>query len=110
MHYVGTRHPLAESNPLRSVPFMRTRVEVFGPTSLEAAQIKLKQLRSYLPSLNEGLAYAYTTGGRANRMPKVTRRRWQAQAMRSINQMRARMRKLLKDIAAAEAALRSLVH
>ncbi len=110
MHYVGTRHPLAETNPLRSVPFMRTRAEVVGPTPLEEAQIKLAQIRTSLPSLTDGLAYAYTTLGRANRMPKVTRRRWQAQAMRSINQARARVRKLLKDIAAAEAALLSLVH
>ncbi len=32
MRYVGTRHPLATSTPLRSMPFMRTRAEVFGPT------------------------------------------------------------------------------
>ncbi len=51
MHYVGTRHPLAASNPLRSMPFMRTRAQVFGPTPLEAAQIKLAQLQSYLPGL-----------------------------------------------------------
>ncbi len=110
MRYVGTRYPLAEHNPLRSVPFMRSRAEVFGPTPLEAAQIKLAQLRSYLPSLVEGLAYACQSQGRANRMPQVTRRRWQAQAIRSINQGRAGVRRLLKAIAAAEADLRALAH
>jgi hypothetical protein len=111
MHYVGTRHPLAASNPLRSMPFMRTRAEVFGPTPLEAAQIKLAQLRSYLPGLIEGVAYSCkTTLAAANRMPKVTRRRWQANAMRHINAARARVRACLKSIAAAEADLRALAH
>jgi hypothetical protein len=110
MRYVDRRHPLAEHNPLRSVPFFRTRAEVFGPTPLEAAQIKLTQLRSHLPSLNEGLAYLYTTLGLANRMPKVSRRRWQANAMRNINRARAGLRKLLTDIKAAEAELFALAH
>ena len=72
--------------------------------------MKLTQLQSYLPSLMEGLAYAHTTLGQANRMPKISRRRWQADAMRNINKARARLRSLLKDIAAAEVALRALVH
>jgi hypothetical protein len=111
MRYVGTRHPLASSNPLRSMPFMRTRAEVFGPTPLEAAQIKLAQLQSYLPGLIEGVAYSCkTTLAAANRMPKVTRRRWQANAMRHINAARARVRACLKSIAAAEADLRALAH
>jgi hypothetical protein len=111
MRYVGTRHPLAASNPLRSVPFMRTRAEVFGPTPMEAAQIKLTQLRSYLPGLIEGVTYCCKTVlPAANRMPKVTRRRWQANAMRHLNAARARVRRLLKDIAAAEAELRALTH
>jgi hypothetical protein len=109
MRYVGTRHPLAEANPLRSVPFMRTRAEVMGPKPLEAAQIKLTQLRSYLPGLIEGVAYlCKTTLAAANRMPKVTRRRWQANAMRQINAARAQVRRCLKDIRAAEAELLSL--
>jgi hypothetical protein len=83
MRYVGTRHPLAASNPLRSMPFMRTRAEVFGPTPLESAQIKLAQLRRYLPGLIEAVSYCCKTVlADANRMPKVTRRRWQASAMR----------------------------
>jgi hypothetical protein len=110
MQYVGSRNPRAEYNPLRSVPFFRTRAEVFGPTPLEAAQMQLTQLKSYLPSLTDGLAYAYTTLGQANRMPKISRRRWQANAMRNINKARARLRSLLKDIKAAEAALIALAH
>jgi hypothetical protein len=109
MHYIGTRHPLAEANPLRSVPFMRTRAEVVGPTPLEAAQIKLTQLRSYLPGLIEGVAYlCRTVLAASNRMPKTTRRRWQANAMRQINAARARVGACLKDITAAEAELLSL--
>jgi hypothetical protein len=110
MRYVGRRHPLAEHNPLRSVPFFRTRAEVFGPTPLEAAQIKLAQLRSHLPGLNEGLAYLYMTLGLANRMPLVSRRRWQANAMRNVDRARAGLRKLLKDIRAADAELFALAH
>jgi hypothetical protein len=111
MRYVGTRHPLAASNPLRSMPFMRTRAEVFGPTPLESAQIRLAALQSYLPGLIEGVAYSCkTTLAAANRMPKVTRRRWQANAMRHINAARARVRACLKKIAAAEAELRALTH
>ena len=111
MRYIGTRHPLAEHNPLRSVPFMRTRFEVLGPTPLEAAQIKLTQLRSYLPGLVEGVAYACKTVlAAANRMPKVSRRRWQANAMRQVNAARARVRACLKDITAAEVALLALAH
>jgi hypothetical protein len=109
MRYVGTRHPLAEANPLRSVPFMRTLAEVLGPAPLEAAQIKLTQLRSYLPGLIEGVAYlCKTVLAAANRMPKVTRCRWQANAMRQINAARAQVRRCLKDIRAAEAELLSL--
>ena|SRR5579875_4156819 len=108
MRYVGTRHPLAEANPLRSAAFMRSRAEVFGPPPLEAAQIKLAQLKSYLPALVASVASACQSLGRANRMPWVTRRRWKAQAMRSINQARAGVRKLVKDIQAAETALLKL--
>ena len=111
MRYIGSRHPLAEHNPLRSVPFMRTRCEVLGPTLLEAAQIKLAQLQSYLSGLVEGVAYACKTVlAAANRMPKVSRRRWQANAMRQVNSARARVRACLKDIAAAETALLALAH
>jgi hypothetical protein len=110
MRYVGSRHPLAETNPLRSVLFIRRRAEVFSPPPLEAAQMKLTQLRSYLPSLTEGLVYACTTLGQANRMPKATRRRWQTNAMRNINRTRAGVRKLFKEIQAAEAELRALAH
>ena len=111
MRYIGTRYPLAEYNPLRSVPFMRTRVEVLGPIPLEAAQIRLAQLRSYLPGLVEGVTYACKTVlAAANRMPKVTRRRWQANAMRQVNAARARVRACRKDIAAAELALLALAH
>ena len=110
MRYIGSRHPLAEHNPLRSVPFMRARAEVLGPTPLEAAQIKLAQFRSYLPSLVEAMDYSRQTFGRANRMPKVSRRRWQSNAMRGINRARADLRRLAKNIAAAEAALLALVH
>ena len=111
MRYIGGRNHLAEHNPLRSVLFMGTRFEVLGPPPLEAAQIKLAQLRSYLPGLVEAVAYACNTVlAAANRMPKVTRRRWQANAMRQVNSARARVRVCLKDIAAAETALLALAH
>ena len=110
MRYIGTRHRLAEHNPLRSAPFLRTRADVLGPTPLEGAQITLAQLRSYMPGLVDAVAYSRQVLGRANRMPKVTRRRWQANAMRGINQARADLRRLVKNIAAAEAALLALAH
>ena len=90
---------------------MRPRAEVLGPSPLGAAQIKLAQLRSYLPGLIEGLTYACKTVlAEANRMPKPTRRRWQGIAMRHVNAARARVRSCLKDISAAEVALLALVH
>lgn len=110
MRCAGSRHPLAETNPLRSMPFSRPWAAVYGPGPLEAAQMKLQRLKTFLPSLSEGLAYAYECLGKANRMPKVTRRRWQGNVMRNINHARAQVRRLFKDIAAAEADLRALAH
>jgi hypothetical protein len=60
--------------------------------------------------MHEGLTYLFTTLGLANRMPKVSRRRWQANARCNINRARAGLRKLLKDIRAADAELFALAH
>jgi len=92
------------------MPFSRPRTAVIGPSPLEAAQMKLERLKTFIPSLSEGLVFAYQCLGKANRMPKVTRRRWQGNAMRNINQARASVRSLLKDIKVAEAELMALVH
>jgi hypothetical protein len=110
MQYVGTRNPLAAHTPLRSVPFFRTRAEVFGPTTEEGLRIQLAQQLSYLPDLIEGVAYACKALGDANRMKKPMRRFWQGRAMRGINAERARVRACRKAIAALEAQMLALAH
>src|ERR1700761_6058917 len=95
---------------MRELRLRRLRLTVLGPAPLEAAQIKLTRLRRYLPGLIEGVAHlCKTTLAAANRMPKATGRRWQANAIRQINAARAQVRRCLKDIRAAEAELFSLM-
>jgi hypothetical protein len=110
MRYVGSRHPLAAHNPLRSVPMFRTRAEVFGPTQEESLRIQLAQELLYLPDLIEGVAYACKALGDANRMKKPMRRFWQGKAMRGINAERARVRACRKAIATLQAQLLTLAH
>jgi hypothetical protein len=110
MRYVGSRHPLAAHNPLRSVPMSRTRAEVFGPTKEESLRIQLAQELSYLPDLIEGVAYACKALGDASRMKKPMRRFWQGRAMRGINAERSRVRACRKAIATLQAQLLTLAH
>jgi hypothetical protein len=99
----------APFSPCVNFALRRVRLTVLGPAPLEAAQIKLTRLRRYLPGLIEGVAYlCKTVLAAANRMPKATRRRWQANAMRQINAARAQVRRCLKAIRAFEAELLSL--
>jgi hypothetical protein len=110
MRYVGSRHPLAAHNPLRSVPKFRTRAEVFGPTKEEGLCIQLAQQLLYLPDQIEGVVYACKALSKANRMKKPMRRFWQGRAMRGINAEGARVRACRNAIAALEAQLLTLAH
>ena len=103
-----TRDPLAVHNPLRSVPFSQPAYQVMGWSPLQKAEFALITARQNLAGLAGGVEHACKALGRANRMRTGMRRYWQGQAFRAINTARARQRRALKALAAAEAAMLAL--
>ena len=105
MHYVGTRNPRAEHNPLRSLPLLRPASVIARPS---ANNLRVGELRRALYAV-DGWARAYAAAradlGRANRSAPQYRRANQAGAMRKLNQVRAAMRANLRTITQSEIAL-----
>ena len=100
-----TRNPLARTNPLRSIPFMRPAAVVFGPTNREKAEWALTIARRDVPLLERKVWVYCAALGNANRVRGPMRRHWQANAFRQINSARAQLRAARKALAAAEAAM-----
>lgn len=105
MHYVGTRHPLAAYNPLRSMPLIRPAHEVFGHTERFKADWALQIARRDVGIYEQALAHCYVVLGQANKVRGPMRRHWQSKAFRNINSTRGSLRAARKALVAAEAAM-----
>ena len=106
MRYVGICHPLACTNPLRSIPTFRVAQAVHTPDYL--ATWELDRAQAVMPNLEKQFAHARQVLGDANRQPRVARRRFQSQAMSFLNRARAALRAGRARVAAAEAAVAAL--
>ena len=100
-----TRNPLARTNPLRSIPFMRPAAAVLGITDQAKAEWALMIARRDVPLLEECYAFYCAALGSANKLRGPMRRHWQAKAFRQINSARAQLRAARKALVAAEAAM-----
>ena len=103
-------NPLARTNPLRSIPFLRAPEHVLRPvhSPLYLAEWELNLALPCVPSAEKQYAYARQQLGEANRRPRIARRTFQAQAMRFLNQSRAKLHAARKRLAAAQAAVLAL--
>ena len=106
MRYAGTRHPLARTSPLRSIPTFRAAQFAHTPEYLAAWE--LDRALAVMPNLEKQYAYARQVLGTANRQPRISRRRFQSQAMTFLNRARAALRAGRARVAAAEAAVAAL--
>ena len=105
-------NPLARTNPLRSIPFLRAPEHVLRPvrSALYLAEWELNLALPCAPSAEKQFAYARQCLGDANRYPRgIARRNAQAQAMRFLNKSRAKLRAAHKRLAAAQAAVSALL-
>ena len=102
-------NPLARTNPLRSIPFLRAPEHVLRSvrSPLYLAEWELNLALPGVASTEKQFAYARQQLGEANR-PRIARRTFQAQAMRFLNQSRAKLRAARKRLAAAQAAVLAL--
>lgn len=106
MRYVGSRHPLARANPLRSMPLFRP-VPVDRTPEFYAAW-ELDRASVVLPGLEQQFVYAREVLGRANQRPRICRRRFQSQAMSFLNRARAALHAGRARMAKAQAAVEAL--
>ena len=130
MHYAGTRHPLAQHNPLRSLPLLRPAHRVIGWTpaqvavSLDAHKLRLAQAAvRNATALVEDARDAYCDArreiGDANRgirrgfrihgMNQAQRRDLRSQAFREFNARLRLLREAEAKLAAAQGALADLL-
>ena len=105
MRYVGTRHPLAAANPLRSISLIRSAAGIIRNTAQQDAEWALAIARRDVPVLEKRYAVYCAALGAANRMRGPMRRHWQAKAFRQINVARSQLRAARKGLVAAEAAM-----
>ena len=105
MRYVGTRHPLAVANPLRSIPLISPAGATFRMSDQAKAEWALQIARRDIPVLEQRYAVYCAALGAANRMRGPMRRHWQAKAFRKINAVRGQLRAARKALTAAEAAM-----
>ena len=101
-----TRNPLARTSPLRSIPLLR--VAPVRMSDMDLALWELDRARVAIDSLQRSFDHSRECLGRANRAPRVCRRRFQSVAMSGLNTARARLRAGLKRVAAAQAAIAAL--
>ena len=99
-------NPLARTNPLRSIPLLR--VAPRRMSDMDLALWEMDRATVVMPNLEKQYAYARECLGRANRAPRVCRRRFQSVAMSGLNTARARLRAGLRRVAAAQAAIAAL--
>ncbi len=109
MHYVGSRHPLARTNPLRSIPLFRSPSGIVTRSDQSKAEWALAIARRDVPALEQRFAAYCAALGQANRMRGPMKRHWQAQAFRQINAARAQLRTARKALVAAETAMLAFV-
>lgn len=105
-------NPLARTNPLRSIPFLRPAAHVLRPvrSPLFLARWELDRALPDIASAEKQYAYARQCLGDANRRARgFGRRNAQAQAMRFLNKSRAALRAAHKRVAAAQAAVDALL-
>ena len=103
MHYVGRR--ASETNPLRSMPFLRPAEQVLGYSPQQVAEWNLAIARRDVPALEQRYASACDGLSSANRMRGPMKRHWQSKSMQSLNSARAQLRAARKDLVVAEAAM-----
>ena len=85
-----TRNSLARTNPLRSIPIFRTAQSAHTPDYLAAWELDSRAGRH--ANLKKQFAHARQVLGDANRQPRMTRCRFQSQAMAFLNRARAALR------------------
>ena len=83
MHYVGSRHPLAAANPIRSLPLIRPAGATFRMSDQAKAEWALQIARRDVPVLEKRYAVYCAALGAANRMRDPMRRHWQRRSGRS---------------------------
>ncbi len=74
MHYVGTRHPLARTNPLRSIALIRPAAGIIPRSDQSKAEWALNIARRDVPLLEQKFAVYCAALGQANRMRGPMRR------------------------------------
>ena len=102
-----THNPLARTSPLRSIPLIRVAQPVHTMQSL--ADWEFDRALAVMLNLEKQFAYARQVLGTANRQPRISRRRYQSQAMTFLNRARAALRAGRARVAAAEAAVAALL-
>ncbi len=100
-----THDPLARTNPLRSIPFIRPAATVLGITDQARAEWALMIARRDVPLLEAGYTMYCAALGSANRLKGPMRRHWQAKGFWRINSSRTQLRAARKALVAAEAAM-----
>ena len=100
-----TRHPLARTSPLRSLPLIRPAGATFRMSDQAKAEWALQIARRDIPAAEKRYAVYCAALGSSNRMRGPMKRHWQAQAFRQINSARAQLRAARKALIAAEAAM-----
>jgi hypothetical protein len=115
MHYVGHRHSLANTSPLRSLPLYRIVESVFGPSLQVCAEAKLRNARTAFVAEMRAYIAARAALGKANRRPvnwansgAGCRRYHQAEAMRALNAHWAFVRRAERHLEAAQASIATL--
>ena len=69
MRYVGSRHPLARTGPLRSIPLLR--VAPVRMSDMDLALWELNRASVVIDSLQRSFDHSRECLGRANRAPRV---------------------------------------
>ena len=108
MHYVGTRNPRAQTNPLRSIPLIRSASILNRSTPPSRMIGELRNALWVVAGYEKLYAKARADLGRANTHNIAWRRRSQSDAMSALYRARAAMRANLRTIAKLEAALLAL--
>ncbi len=98
-------NPLARTNPLRSIPLIRSASHILGWTEMEKATFILERDHSAVVALEQRYANACASPGAANRIRGPMRRHWQGKTFRSINSARAQLRAARVATVAAELAM-----
>ena len=95
-------------NISRAIPRFRPAHAVFGPSALDRALGDYRAAASGVPAFDWPLSKARTALGRANRVRPEYRRDRRADALRTINLVRAQRREAIAKRAGAAAALLAL--